>query len=62
MIQPSVTPSCFLVFPEDDSIVEDDEEFVIILTSTDRAVLIPNNTTAITVIDNDGKDIDSCGV
>ena len=62
MIQPAVTQSCFQVFPEDDSIVEDDEEFMIILTSTDRAVLIPDNTAAVTVLNNDGKNAHALGI
>ncbi len=54
-IQPGVTPSCFPVSFVDDSIVEDDEEFTIVLTTSDGAIRIPDSNTAITILNNDSK-------
>ena len=50
-------PQCADIQLIDDSILENDETFFVMLTSTDRAVTINPNAATVTINDDDGKPI-----
>lgn len=49
------TRLCKNVTIEDDNFLESRENFEILLSSDDPSVLIDNNTSSVTIIDNDGN-------
>ena len=48
-------PQCQSISITDDSILENDEVFVVALTTTDQNVILNPNTTSVTILDNDGN-------
>lgn len=47
--------ACFSVETLDDDVVEGDESFAVVVKSQDKAVIIPTNTTIISIHDSDRK-------
>lgn len=52
---PGESQFCFSVETLDDDVVEGDEGFTIVIRSQDKAVIIPTNTTIISIHDSDRK-------
>ena len=48
-------PQCQSISITDDSILENDEVFVVALTTTDQNVILNPNTTSVTILDDDGN-------
>ena len=48
---------CVYISIINDSALEGDQDFTLVLTTSDANVLITRNTTVITIVDNDGKNI-----
>ena len=61
ILKPGDNQSCFAVDTVEDDLVEGDETFQLILTSSDQAVVISiNGTLTVHIEDNDGKPASSC--
>ena len=50
-----IGPQCHSVSITDDTILENDEVFVVALNSTDEDIILSPSTTSVTIVDDDGK-------
>ena len=54
-LSPSMLERCFPVEPVDDDILEDDEQFTLILSTTEMRVNTSPDTATVTIVDNDSE-------
>ena len=59
-LSPSRLSDCFTVRPNNDSIVEDDEQFTLRLSTTEMRVTTDPDTATITIVDNDRECVCVC--
>ena len=56
IFSPGMTgPQCLSISITDDSILENDEVFAVVLSATDQDVILNPNTTSVTILDDDGN-------
>ena len=48
-------PQCQSISITDDSILENDEEFIVAMSTTDQDIILSPSTTSVTIVNDDGN-------